>query len=288
MGLTTLITEDRGFWHPRIARNGAIDTWNEILAGTDSLAARARQIDEVEIEARTDELGLRFITAVDDEWPVALQDLSQVLFCQTIPGGRPIGLWVAGKPLNSSVACNQPGVAFAGMRASSPYGDTVTIQLAEDLARAGYPIVTGGGFGIEIAAVRGAIADGPDSNLTVVLDTGLDQLYPSANAAVLSIVKEKHTLVSEYAPGTTPTRARLLSRGRLVAALASAVVLVEAATRSTALTTLDWAESLQRLVLAVPGPVTSIGSAMPNDCIRTGRARLVASAESIREELRFI
>ena len=90
-------------------------------------------------------------------------------------------------------------------------------------------------------------------------------------------------MVSEYAPGTPPARHRFLARNRLVAALGSGVVVVEAALRSGATSTAYWGRDLARPVMAVPGPVTALTSTGCHRLIREGTAVLVTSAAEVAE-----
>lgn len=93
------------------------------------------------------------------------------------------------------------------------------------------------------------------------------------------------TLVSEWAPGVTPTRARFLGRNRLIAALSCAVVIPEAATRSGSMNTAHWAARLSVPVYAFPGPVTSAASRGCHDLIGSGAARLATSATDVIHDL---
>lgn len=88
--------------------------------------------------------------------------------------------------------------------------------------------------------------------------------------------------MSEYAPGLSPHRHRFLTRNRLVAALSLGTVAVEAAWRSGALNTLSWASALGRVAMAVPGPITTVGSLGCHERIRNHEAELICSADEIR------
>ena len=153
--------------------------------------------------------------------------------------------------------------------------------MAADLAEAGVAVVSGGAYGIDVAAHRGALAvQGPT---ICVLANGVDVAYPRGNAAILDRLAGDGLLVSELPPGTTPTRMRFLSRNRLIAALSLGTVVVEAALRSGARNTASWALGCHRPVMAVPGPIHSALSEAPHLLIRNGQAMLVTSAEDVLE-----
>ena len=135
-------------------------------------------------------------------------------------------------------------------------------------------------YGIDGTAHRATLAA---EGLTVaVLAVGVDVLYPAGHSALLHRISREGLLLSEYPPGIRPARYRFLTRNRLVAALSSATVVVEAGLRSGAASTAAWARGLGRVVCAVPGPVTSTASAGCHALIRSG-AELVTRADEIVE-----
>jgi DNA processing protein len=204
----------------------------------------------------------------DEEWPVALDDL----------GDRaPLCLWVAGEAMLSDAV--RRAVAVVGARASSQYGEVVAADLASGLGDRGWTVVSGGAFGIDAAAHRGALA--VDSPTVAVLACGVDVAYPRAHEGLLRAVRAVGCVVSELPPGSHPTRLRFLDRNRVIAALGRGTVVVEAATRSGALNTAGHADQLSRVVMAVPGPVTSASSAGCHLLLRTLGASLVTSAADV-------
>lgn len=143
--------------------------------------------------------------------------------------------------------------------------------------------MAGGAYGIEGAAHRAALAAGGDT--IAVLAGGVDRPYPAGHRELLDRIASVGLLVSETAPGTAPTRHRFLARGRLLAALSSTTVVVEAGARTGALRTAQWAHELGRHVGAVPGPVTSAASVGPHELIGDGQARIVTDAGQITNML---
>jgi DNA protecting protein DprA len=168
---------------------------------------------------------------------------------------------------------------MTGSRAATGYGAHVAGEIAQDLAGHGWVTVSGAAYGIDAAAHWGALAAG---RLTVaVLASGVDQPYPAGHADLFSRITDGGVLVSEWPPGTRPTRIRFRARSRVLAALGAATVVVEAGEHSGALTVARQARDLGRHLMAVPGPVTSAQSAGCHALIRDRDATLVTSASDI-------
>lgn len=242
-------------------------------------ANRARAVDESVLVRRAELLGLRYVIPSDDEWPPCLDELDH---CPPVAGmgGAPIGLWVAGAvSLDDWLGI---GVAIVGARASTRYGEAVATDLAGRLAGddVGYAVVSGGAYGIDAAAHRGALA--VDGRSIGVYAGGLDEPYPRGNHQLFDRLAADHLVVSEVAPGVAPTRAGFLARNRLIAAMSVGTVVVEAAHRSGARNTASWAAELGRVVMAVPGSVHSAMSAGCHRMIRDGQATLVSDADDVR------
>ncbi|MDR0489029.1 MAG: DNA-processing protein DprA [Propionibacteriaceae bacterium] len=260
-----------------IEEQGAVEVWEHLRSGRrrTAMAQRAAEVKPEEISRHTIAIGARFVIPGDEEWPVGLTDLS---WSEPVGGrgGQPLGLWVKGPARISELS---RGISIVGSRASTAYGDHVTADLASGVAESGFPVVSGGAYGIDSAAHRGALAA---HGLTVaVMASGLANYYPSGNSGLITGVAEKGAVVSEYPPSCHPSKSRFLVRNRLIAALPRATVIVEGAVRSGAQNTVSWALSLGRQVLAVPGPVTSAMSVTPHRLIRRGEAILVSTAEEI-------
>ncbi len=222
-------------------------------------------------------LGIRFVIPGDAEWPAQLGDLASAGELHE-RGGVPIGLWVRGPVRLDQL---EDSVAVVGARSSTTYGNAVAGEIGAMAARAGLPVISGAAFGIDQAAHRGAIAmDGPT---VAVLACGADRVYPAAHASLIAHIAANGSVVSEAALGCAPQRVRFLARNRLIAAISRGTAIVEAAVRSGALNTANWANRLNRVVLGVPGPVTSASSAGVHQLIRTGGAGLVTSGAEVLE-----
>ncbi|WP_104177426.1 DNA-processing protein DprA [Cryobacterium sp. Y50] len=158
-------------------------------------------------------------------------------------------------------------------------------ERASELASQGRTIISGGAYGIDESAHRAAIMSFPGSTIAV-LATGLDRLYPTGHEQLFERIEQSGgLLVSEFPPGSAPTRWRFLQRNRMLAALSGATVVVEAGHRSGSLNVAGQAHALGRPVAAVPGPVTSPASAGCHRLIQEGIASLVADAQDVTDLL---
>lgn len=242
------------------------------------VAARLRGLDPAAELARAAERGMRFVCPGDDEWPEQLAALDGAGTLNQ-RGGPPLGLWVRG-PLSLREA-TQGAVSVVGSRSATTYGADVAGQISSELAAAGVTVVSGAAYGIDVAAHRGALAvRGPT---IAVLACGADRVYPAGNQHVLDYIARTGLVVSELPPGCAPTKLRFLSRNRIIAALGHGTCVVEAAARSGALNTANWATRLGRLLMGVPGPVTSAPSEGVHELLRTGEAQLVTRAAHVLE-----
>jgi DNA processing protein len=213
----------------------------------------------------------------DAEWPVQLDDLATAAPLQR-RGGMPLGLWVRGPVRLDEIAGS---VAVVGSRSATTYGADVASEIAAAVGEAGRCVVSGAAFGIDQAGHRGALAGG--GRTVAVLACGADRAYPAAHRQLIDHVAAHGAVVSEALPGWAPTRLRFLARNRLIAALTVGTVVVEAAVRSGALNTANWATRLNRHLLGVPGPVTSGPSQGVHQLIRSGAATLVTSGADVLE-----
>ena len=267
-----------------VATLGATEVHQRLLADTDhsglrsEIAGRLAGLDPARVLAEAAERDIRFVVPGDVEWPGGLGDLASV---EPLNGftGVPMGLWVKG-PLALADACRR-AVAVVGSRSATTYGTAVAGDVAACLGSSGVTVVSGAAFGIDQAAHRGALAvRGPT---VAVLACGVDRAYPAAHKGLLNLVSEVGAVVSELRPGCAPTRVRFLSRNRLIAAMTAGTVVVEAAVRSGALNTANWAARLNRTVMGVPGPVTSAPSEGVHELVRSGQAVLVTRGDHVLE-----
>lgn len=220
--------------------------------------------------AAIERLGLHVITRGDTPWPA--YPLSQL----GVSG--PLALYVRGNPW---LLTDAQKLAIVGARASTGYGDHVTVTMATDLADRDVTIISGGAYGIDGNAHRAALAAG--GRTVAFLASGLDRLYPAGHESLLTRVAETGALVSEVPPGSAPTKWRFLQRNRLIAAVSHATLVVEAGVRSGSLNTARHAFELGRTLGAVPGPITSAASAGCHRLIREFGAQCVTTTSDALE-----
>jgi DNA processing protein len=256
-----------------------------------AVAARRAAHDPREIAeaalAHTDRLGARVVVPEDDEWPHQVRDLELL----SVSGGDrkvdqetapPLAIWVRGhRPLADALTRS---VAVVGARAATPYGNYLGTELGFGLADREWTVVSGGAYGIDAAAHRGALNAG---GLTVaILACGVDRPYPVGNNSLFDRIADTGLLISEWMPGAEPLRHRFLIRNRVIAAATTGTVLVEAAARSGATQTLRRALAINRPAMIVPGPVTSAMSVGAHELLREHpRTRLVTGVPHVLEEV---
>ncbi|MDG4785592.1 DNA-processing protein DprA [Micromonospora sp. WMMD1102] len=236
---------------------------------------------------QTERLGARLVTPADPEWPARLDSLGQLSLPsadrrvdqETAP---PLCFWVRGAWALGEAF--QRSVAVVGSRAATPYGLHVATEIAFGLAERDWSVVSGGAFGIDAAAHRGALNAG---GLTVaVLACGVDRPYPVGNTALFDRIADVGVLVSEWPPGAEPLRPRFLIRNRVIAAATAGTLVVEAAARSGATQTIRRAIAMKRPAMVVPGPVTSAMSVGAHELLREyPETRLVTGVPHVLEEV---
>lgn len=174
-------------------------------------------------------------------------------------------------------------VAVVGTRRASAYGLTHTREIAAELAQTGVCIVSGLALGIDAAAHTGALDGG--GRTVAVLGSALDKPYPQENKPLMRrILESGGSVVSEYAPGTPPSRYSFLQRNRIIAGMCLGTLVTEGPRRSGALNTATRTLENGREVFALPGNVDSPGAQLPNMLISEG-ARLVTGAADILSAL---
>ncbi len=185
--------------------------------------------------------------------------------------------------LQGDLACLvEPAVAVVGSRHPSAQGADNAQALANELARAGWVVVSGLAQGIDAAAHEGALAAG--GRTLAVVGTGLDITYPARHRALAQRIVAQGALLSEYAPGTPPLREHFPQRNRLIAGLTRGTLVVEAALRSGSLITARLANEAGREVWAVPGSIHAPQSHGCHALIKQG-ATLVESAQDVLDDL---
>ena len=200
-----------------------------------------------------------------DDYPEGLLDLEE-----------PPQIWVRGQ------LGRRPGIAVVGTRRCTRYGLDLADAFGGIIARSGWTTFSGLARGIDTAAHRGCLENG--GHAVAVLGSGIDVCYPPENRPVYdSILDCGGAIVSEYSPGTPPDRWRFPARNRLMAAMSSAVVVVEAAVTGGALITARLGAELGRPVFVVPGDVDREMSEGCNRLIRDGAHPVLGAADLVEE-----
>jgi len=175
---------------------------------------------------------------------------------------------------------NPKAVAIVGTRQSTSYGKECVENLVKDLVPHQALIVSGLAYGIDIHAHKQALRNKLPT--VGVMGSGMDVIYPAAHRDVALKMMEDGGLLTEHAFGTPPDAHNFPARNRIVAALADAVVIVEAALKGGALITADIANSYNKDVFAFPGNVKQSHSAGCNNLIKSNRAHLITSVRDLQ------
>lgn len=234
----------------------------------EGLRARAERADPARDLAVAESAGMRFVCPGTPEWPGQLDDLGDA---------RPLGLWVRGPADLRMWALRS--VALVGARACTEYGAHMAATLAGALAEEGWVVVSGGAYGVDGAAHRGALGAGGAT--VAVLACGADRPYPRGHTQLIDRIAGQGLVVGELPPGEHPTPSRFIVRNRVIAALTRGTVVVEAAHRSGSLSTARAARRLGRHTMGVPGPATSGLSAGVHDLLRQDAVLVTDAAEII-------
>jgi DNA processing protein len=284
--------------HALLSADGPVRTLRRLVAGDvppgalrGAAEARLHTADPWQVATaaleRTLRLGARLVIPEDREWPAQLDELIRIGGSgadsrpdrDTFP---PVCLWARGPwPLAEAL---ERSVAVVGARAATSYGSHVAADLGYGLAERGWTVVSGGAYGIDAAAHRGALTAG---GITVaVLACGVDRPYPASNTGLFDRIAERGLLISEWPPGAAPFRHRFLIRNRVIAAATRGTVVVEASARSGAKQTLGRAVRLGRRAMVVPGPVTSAMSVGCHELLREcPETTLVTGVPQVLEEV---
>jgi len=256
-------------------RAAGVDCNGDVLAaaggapGAADLVAFARRLETSEVDRvleRLDALGWSWVAPGDPAYPPLLGQV----------GDPPLGLFVRGRVTWGAV------VAVVGSRRATAYGRQVARLLGEELAAAGVVVVSGMARGVDAAAHQGVVDRGGAT--VAVWGAGPDRVYPPEHRGLAEAIASTGALVTEYLPGTPPRPHHFPERNRILAGMAHAVVVVEAAARSGALVTARLALDEGREVLAVPGSIFSPQSLGPNALLRLG-ARPVLTPRDVLQLL---
>lgn len=207
------------------------------------------------------------VTLADDAYPELLREIAQPPLCLFFQGDFAL--------------VNQPCVAIVGARELTPYGQQVLATWLPHLVSAQLVTVSGLARGTDEAVHRGTMAHAGQT--IAVIGTGVDVAYPKRRDNLQTQISQQGLILSEYLPWEPPAKHHFPERNRIIAGLAQATVIVEARQKSGSLITANVALDENRVVMAVPGPVTSQLSAGTNALIVAGAIPLISPAQILAE-----
>ena len=265
------------YWSDRYRELGARELVARICAGEfagyKKIGARLQEsAQNFKAEEKWSEMkdsGAFLITRSDSDWPAGLEDLA----------APPIAL--IGRGRREHLATLAQSLAIVGTRNPTHYGVRTAGDFAVGAVDRGYAVVSGGAVGIDSAAHQGAIAG--EGVTIAVLASGVCVPFPATNSRLFSEILNNGLLLSEVLPSVHAIPARFLIRNRLIAALSTATVVIEAAFRSGSLRTARDAAEIFRPVMAVPGPITSPSSDGCHRLIAERAAELVTGIADLME-----
>lgn len=273
--LFSVIEGGQAFWSSEISTQGALTVYEKLMRGGydsikyEKLISSLRGISGDQVLSEIDKHQARLITPIDEDWPVQVNDLA----------APPIGLIIKGN-IN---ALHQCSLAIVGTRNPTSYGARIAADFAAGFADREWAIVSGGAYGIDSYAHKGAlIAEG----VTVaVIASGIDINYPAGNTRLFAEICESGVMVTESMPGQRALPHRFLTRNRLIASISKATLVVEAAFRSGSLRTARDAAEMFRPVMAIPGPINSPTS---EGCHRLIGERAAEIVTSVADAVEFV
>ena len=225
-----------------------------------------------EIEKLLQKFDIKFVSILDEEYPVPLKNIFD----------SPPYLFYRGKlPANGF----QRSIAIVGTRKASDYGKLQARKIARQLAEAGFNIVSGLAYGIDSMAHLGCL-DTARANTYAIMGTGCDQIYPPRNRTLAEQILENGAIISEYIPGHKAERWNFPERNRIISGLSLGCLVVEGSKKSGALLTARFAMDQNRDIFALPGDVNRPQAAGPHYLVQLG-AKLVTSAQDILDEYDF-
>jgi DNA processing protein len=273
LALFSAIEAGNSYWAHQIAEFGIAMVYEHLALGLydatkyGAVTQAISTFNADESLAAIAQSGGVFISPEDLGWPMRVNQLA-------IP---PLGLIVKG---DISIL-NNPSLAIVGTRNPTPYGVRLAGEFAAGFVDRQWDIISGGAYGIDTAAHRGALV--AEGRTIAVIASGIDVQYPAGNARLFDEICESGAIVSEVMPGVTAMPHRFLIRNRLIAALSLSTLVVEAAFRSGSLRTARDAAELLRPVMAIPGPISSPSSEGCHRLIGERAAELVTSVADAME-----
>lgn len=263
------------FWSAEISAHGPLKVLESILSGSYAAEKTKAIIDSIRVAEvgqilyEIEKAGALFLTPEHEHWPVGVNQLVN----------PPIGLVVKG----DSKCLITDSLAIVGSRKPTNYGAKVASEFARGFSDLGWTIISGGAYGIDSYAHRATLQ--ANGATIAVLATGIEVAYPKSNQKLFNEMSAHGALISELMPYESAMPSRFLVRNRLIASIAKATLVVEAAYKSGSLRTAHDAAELLRPVMAIPGP---INSAMSQGCHRLISERAAELITSVADAVEFI
>jgi len=261
------------FWAREVAEKGVDVVFDRLISGRGDtgkdgeIITKVKAFDSAQALNSISECSALFLTPEDENWPVRVNELQSPPFALIVKGDISI--------------LNNPSLAIVGTRNPTPYGVRLAGDFAAGFVDREWDIISGGAYGIDTAAHRGALV--AEGRTIAVIASGIDVQYPAGNARLYEEICEHGAIITEVMPGVVAMPHRFLTRNRLIAALSLSTLVVEAAFRSGSLRTARDAAELMRPVMAIPGPITSPSSEGCHRLIGERAAELVTSVADAME-----
>ncbi len=215
-----------------------------------------KDLEYNKIEELMQEQEMYLVLMDDKDYPPLLKEIHS----------PPIALFVRGTLEN----IRKP-LAVVGTRKCSTYGKQITRTLVSELAKEGISIISGLAYGIDASAHYATLQ--ASGNTIAVLGSGCDEntITPAPHRKLAQqIVESGGAVISEYPPGTHPTKYSFPERNRIISGISIGTLVIEAPEKSGALITSDFALNQNREVFAVPHNITNINGAGTNELIKKG------------------
>ncbi len=212
-------------------------------------------------------LNIEIISLKDKRYPFYLKNISH----------PPVFLYIKGKQLFPD-----KNIGVVGTRKMSNYGESACKKIVKDLVSAGVTITSGLATGVDVTAHRETLELG--GHTIAVVGSGLDTIYPPKNKHEWEKIGEEGTLISEYPPGTPPSRYNFPQRNRIIVGLTRGIAVVESYKKGGSLITATLALEENRDIFAIPGFLNYPSFEGNNNLIRNSYGKLITSGKDILEE----
>ena len=254
----------RGAW------NGKIEHWQEASLDPKSIQSFFQNRTQISPEREMEKLakcGAKVLVLGQKDFPIPLQSIENpppILFCR-----------------GEISDADFPAISVVGSRRMTTYGRRAIEKIIPTFANAKMTVVSGLALGCDFWAEKVAFEN--SARTISVLGNGIDRIYPATNAPLAEkiLAENAGAILSQHLPGIEPRPEFFPLRNRIVAALSTATIVVEAAKKSGSLITAEFANDLGRRVFAVPGDIFSPNAEGANQLIESGNADPALSGEQI-------